>query len=188
MKLFFFDLETTGANPAKHGIHQISGEIIINDTVKEFFNYNVKPNPKAIIENEALAIANVTREELLDYTPMGEVHKDLVNMLSKYVDRYNKYDKFHLVGFNNASFDNNFFRGFFLQNNDNYFGSWFWSDTIDVMCLASYHLRKERHKLNNFQLSTVAEYLGIKVEEDKLHDAYYDIYLTKEIYKIVTKK
>ena len=25
MKLFFFDLETTGTNPGKHGIHQISG-------------------------------------------------------------------------------------------------------------------------------------------------------------------
>lgn len=29
MKLFFFDLETTGTNPGKHGIHQISGQIVI---------------------------------------------------------------------------------------------------------------------------------------------------------------
>ncbi len=188
MKLFFFDLETTGTNPAKHGIHQISGEIVINDIVKESFNFNVRPNPKAIIEDEALAIANVSKEDVQNYTPMEEVHKELINMLSKYVDRYNKYDKFHLVGFNNASFDNNFFRGFFLQNNDKYFGSWFWSDTIDVMCLASNYLKSERHKLKNFQLSTVAQHLGITVEEDKLHDAYYDIYLTKEIYNIVTNK
>jgi DNA polymerase-3 subunit epsilon len=26
MKLLFFDLETTGVNPGKNGIHQISGE------------------------------------------------------------------------------------------------------------------------------------------------------------------
>ena len=29
MKLLFFDLETTGTNPGKHGIHQISGQIVI---------------------------------------------------------------------------------------------------------------------------------------------------------------
>lgn len=29
MKLVFFDLETTGTNPGKHGIHQISGQIVM---------------------------------------------------------------------------------------------------------------------------------------------------------------
>ena len=29
MKLLFFDLETTGTNPGKNGIHQISGMIEI---------------------------------------------------------------------------------------------------------------------------------------------------------------
>lgn len=33
MKLLFFDLETTGTNPEKHGIHQISGEIPLHDCV-----------------------------------------------------------------------------------------------------------------------------------------------------------
>lgn len=31
MKLLFFDLETTGTNPARHGIHQISGIVEIDD-------------------------------------------------------------------------------------------------------------------------------------------------------------
>lgn len=35
MKLLFFDLETTGTNPGKHGIHQISGQIVIDGIVKE---------------------------------------------------------------------------------------------------------------------------------------------------------
>lgn len=39
----------------------------------------------------------------------------------------------------------------------------------------------------NFKLSTVAATLGIKVEEDKLHDAMYDIYLTKAIFDIVCR-
>ena len=34
MKLLLFDLETTGTDSIKNGIHQISGKIIINGEVK----------------------------------------------------------------------------------------------------------------------------------------------------------
>lgn len=34
MKLLFFDIETTGTNPAKNGIHQISGTIEIDGVEK----------------------------------------------------------------------------------------------------------------------------------------------------------
>ncbi len=53
------------------------------------------------------------------------------------------------------------------------------------MVLASNKLKNERHKLENFKLSTVAKYLGVNVDETKLHDAYYDIYLTKEVYRLI---
>lgn len=35
---------------------------------------------------------------------------------------------------------------------------------------------------------TVAKELGIVIEEEKLHDAQYDNYLTYEIYKVVTEQ
>jgi DNA polymerase-3 subunit epsilon len=108
-------------------------------------------------------------------------------MLGKYVDKFNKKDKFFLVGYNNAAFDNLFLRGFFLQNKNNYFGSWFWSSSLDVMVLATLFLAEKRADMENFKLSTVATTLGIKVEEEKLHDASYDIYLTKSIFNIITK-
>ena len=187
MKLFFYDLETTGLNPGKNGIHQISGMIVIDGEVKEKFDFKVQPNPKAIIEDESLAIAGVTREQVLAYEPMTSVFQKLVAMLGKYVNKFNKKDKFFLVGYNNASFDNNFFRGFFLQNGDEYFGSWFWSNSFDVMVLATPYLASRRADMANFKLRTVADTLGIKVEEDKLHDAMYDIYLTKAIFDIVCK-
>ena len=185
MKLMFFDLETTGVNPGKNGIHQISGMIEIDGVEKERFDFHVQPNPKAIIEEQALSVAGVTREQVLNYPPMGEVHNELVAMLGKYVDKFNKKDKFFLVGYNNASFDNQFLRGFFLQNGDNYFGSWLWSNSIDVMVLASQHLATCRHDMENFKLATVAKFMGINVNDEALHDAYYDIYLTREIYKLL---
>lgn len=129
MKLLFFDLETTGTNPGRNGIHQISGQVVIDGIVKESFDFHVQPNPKAAIEDEALAVAGVTREQIAKYPAMGTVYRQFVAMLGKYVDKYNSKDKFFLVGYNNAAFDNQFLRGFFLQNNDKFFGSWFWANS-----------------------------------------------------------
>lgn len=186
-KILFFDLETTGLNPGKHGIHQISGEIVINGKSVESFDFHVRPNEKAVIEDEALKIAGVTRDQVLAYTPMTDVYWKFVNMLAKHVDKFNQKDKFFLAGYNNAAFDNQFLRGFFLQNGDKYFGSWFWSNTIDVMVLATQHLLSERSQLENFKLATVARYFGIDVTEEGLHDALYDIRLTRAIYEYVAR-
>jgi DNA polymerase-3 subunit epsilon len=185
MKLLFFDLETTGTNPGKNGIHQISGEIVINGETKERFDFKVQPNPKCLIEQQALDVAGVTREQVLAYPPMIEVYNQFVAMLGRYVDKYKKTDKFFLVGYNNAAFDNQFLRGFFLQNGDTYFGSWFWSNSIDVMVLASARLADRRPEMKDFKLATVAKFLGVNVDENSLHDADYDIFLTKSIYDIV---
>ena len=82
---------------------------------------------------------------------MHEVYLEFVNMLSKYVDKYNKDDKFFLVGYNNASFDNSFLKAFFVQNGDSFFYSWFWVNSIDVMVLATQHLMMKRHLMKDFK-------------------------------------
>ena len=149
MKIFFFDLETTGIKYWRNGIHQISGQIVIDGKTKEY--------------------------------------NQLIKLLSKYIDKYDKTDKFFLAGYNNASFDNHFLKAFFVQNGDNYFYSWFWVNSIDVMVLASQYLMAERSKMKDFKQETVAKALGIPIESVKLHDATYDIELTKAIWDIITK-
>ncbi len=186
MKLLFFDIETTGVNFWQHGIHQISGCIEIDGEVKEYFDFKVAPNPKAKIEQEALDVGGVTLEQIQKYMPMKEIHKHFGFMLNKYVDKFDKKDKFFLVGYNNASFDNQFLRAWFVQNDDKYFGSWFWSSSLDVMVLATQKLLSSRSKMIDFKLKTVAKQLGIEVDEESLHDAKYDIDLTRQIYQIVT--
>lgn len=185
-KLFFYDLETTGVQFWKNGIHQISGAICIDGEIKEKFNFKVCPHEKAIIDENALQIANVTKEQILEYPKIDIIYQKLIDILSKYCDKYNKKDKFHLVGYNNNAFDNHFLRAFFVQNNDNYFGSWFWADSIDCYVLASNILRKERANLVDFKQKTVAKYLGIDIDEHKLHDAEYDIQICMEIFKKIS--
>lgn len=188
MKILFFDLETTGVLPNKHGIHQISGEIVVNGETKETFDFKVRPNPKAEITKEALDIAGVTEEQIMLYPSMEVVFSQFISMLDKYVDRFDKKDKFFLAGYNNASFDNQFLRGWFLQNGDKYFGSWFWSNSIDVMVLATPYLASKRHDMEDFKQGTVAKTLGINVDDSKLHDALYDIKICKQIFNIITER
>lgn len=83
MKLLFFDLETTGTLVNKHGIHQISGAVVIDGEIKEKFNLHVQPNPQAIIEPAALEVGGVTEAQIKAYPPMGEIYKQFVDMLSK---------------------------------------------------------------------------------------------------------
>lgn len=83
MKIVFFDLETTGTLVNKHGIHQISGEIVVDGEVKETFDFHVQPNPRAEITQDALDVAGVTKEQILAYPAMGVVYGQFTAMLSK---------------------------------------------------------------------------------------------------------
>lgn len=188
MKLFFFDLETTGTLVHRHGIHQISGKIVIDGEEKESFDFHVQPNPLAQIEPKALEVGGVTEEQIKAYPPMREIYCKIIQILSKYVDKYDRKDKFYLVGYNIASFDNPFFRAFFVQNGDLYFGSWFWPNCLDVYVLATPYLADRRTEMKDFKQGTVAKALGITVDDEKLHDALYDIEICKAIYGIVCGK
>ena len=188
MKLFIFDLETTGTDSVKNGIHQISGKIIINGEVKETFDFKVRPKEGAVYEEKALEVGNVTKEQLEAYPAMPQVYTQVIAMLNKYVSRYDKSDKFFLVGYNNAHFDNQFFRQWFIDNGDKYFGSYFWSNSLDCMVLATPFLADRRHLMIDFKQSTVAQALGIVIETEKLHDASYDIELSHAIYDKVCGK
>ncbi len=39
--------------------------------------------------------------------------------------------------------------------------------------------------MNDFKLKTVGRCAGIEVDESKIHNAIYDIRITRELYKIV---
>lgn len=144
----------------------------------ERFDIRLAPNPAATIEQEALDVAGVTLEQVQSYQPMEDGYRQLVGILSKYV---NKFDK-------NAGFDNSFLRALFQQCGDKYFGSWFYPNCMDVYVMVTPFLMGVRNDMENFKLMTVARTMGIEIDENKLHDATYDIELTRDIfYKIINK-
>lgn len=182
-KIMWLDLETTGTNPAKHGIHQIAGMVEINGEIVEKFDIKLQPNPKALIDPAALEAGKVTEEQIKAYQSFYSGYMEFQTICAKYVDKFNKHDKFHLAGYNTQAFDGQFLRGLFLQNDDNYYGSFFWSASIDVMCIAAWQLSYNRPFMKDFKLMTVAKMMGVIVDESKLHDAFYDIDITRQLFE-----
>lgn len=184
----FFDVETTGVDFRRHSIHQLAGCVEVDGVVDSYFNYDVAPHPKAEITPEAMAISGRTEEQIRKFPPMGVVHKQFLTYLGKYINKFDRQDKAYLVGFNNRYFDDSFLRKMFELCGDTYFNSWFWSDTLDTMVLASEYLIGRRDQMKNFKLGTVAQELGIEVNPDSLHDSKYDVDITRAVYRIVTGK
>jgi DNA polymerase-3 subunit epsilon len=188
IKRVFIDTETTGLDGETNGIHQISGMIEINGKVVDDFNYFVRPFEEDFITSDALKTSHVTRDMILSYPEPKEIHADLVKKLGKHCNKYKKWDKYFLMAYN-GPFDHQHLRAWFKKNEDNYFGSWFFVPDFCVMRYALAMLQNERAKLENFKLSTVAEYLGIAEKDDpRYHDAKFDVEVTRKMYHLIEER
>lgn len=192
MKIFAFDVETTGLDSQKNGIHQLTFKIIVKGVVVEAQNWRIQPLPGTMCSPEALRMAGYQSVEQFkkasaDWMGHQAALNQLKTILARYVDTYNKQDKFIMAGYNCQAFDGQFLRAFFAAAGDNYFGSWFWPNTLDAFVLATPVLAHKRHLLKNFKLETVARELGFDVDSSKTHDAEYDLditlYVLDECYK-----
>ena len=185
MKLAFIDMETTGTNHLIHTIWNFAAVFQTPGHEPEAFSFRCSPVPGAILDPKSLELGGVSKEELLQYEPPKSCLLSLRDVMGKYVDPYNKLDKFYFLAYN-SPFDMNFLREWFRQLEDSYFGSWFWFPDICIMRKAAHSLIGQRHRLSNFQLLTVAKHLGLEVDEKEAHDALYDVELAREIYTKIT--
>lgn len=187
MKLIYIDTETGGPNPRECCLLQLSGAIEIDNQIKEKFNMFMRPFPNdPPITEEATNKHKITADIIAanpdKFIDPETAFANFKQLLQKYVDPFNKKDKFHFVGYNCQSFDDPVLRTFFSRNKDNYYGSWFWYPTIDVMQLYAAEWISYRHDMKNFQLMTVAKSAGIKIDESRLHDGLYDVQITRELF------
>lgn len=186
MKIIFFDTETTGLDPKVNGIHQLAGEIAIGDEVFEKFDFRIKPFKGCKIDPKALEISNTKALDLKKYEKESQIYFLLYEILERHLDYKDKKDKFFLAGWRVPEFDVKFLQAFYERNTQgNIFKSYFWSNPIDIKVLATQYLIDKRQEMESFSLVSVAKYLGVEVNESKLHSAAYDAYLSRKIYEIV---
>ena len=188
IKKLFYDVETVGLDYRKHSIVQLSGFIEIDGKIVEHFDFKIRPHPKSHIDEEALKVNRKTIEEIQKYEVHEKQFKKFNRLLDSYCDKYNKEDKIYLIGYNNTKFDDFFLRKYFELNGNQFFNSYFYSNSLDVMVLASEYLLDRRSMMPSFKLFRVAKELGIYLVESNFHDSKYDVKITKMIYDIVTKK
>ena len=82
---------------------------------------NLSPNSE--VTDEALAIQNRTREEVETFEDEEIIFQKFIAILDKYIDKYDKNDKFILAGYN-INFDKEVLNRFFRRNKNNFFFSY----------------------------------------------------------------
>jgi DNA polymerase-3 subunit alpha len=166
----FLDVETTGTNPTRNDIIQLAAIIVI-DGVRQLktFNQHCQPMDWATIEDEALNVNGITRDQLLTF-------QSLPMMLEKFVSfvKDATSEKLIMAGYC-VSFDRSFVSSSFHKiGKDDLFRSLFKPDIHDVHKRAK--AAKEQLGIKSLKLVNVAAVLGIEL--DNAHDALADINAT----------
>lgn len=183
MKVLFFDTETTGLDPVKNDIIQLSGIVEIDGEVKEEFNFFSQPFSYENVSQEALDIHGISIDTIRGFPKPESLRIRLIKIMGKYVNRYNKKDKFFPAGMN-MGFDSGFLSKNFQKSNDSFFFSWFWGHALDLYELAVILKYKGILDTENLKLETIAEYFRVEL---KAHDAMSDIRATREIIHIILR-
>ena len=176
MKILFFDVETTGLDAKKQDIIQIAGIVEIDGEVKEEFNFTCQPFSYENISKEALEVHGMDIEQLKTFQTPQEMYKKLTKIFDKYINRYNKLDKFIPAG-QNVNFDIGFLIEFFKKNGNPYCMAYIDYHKLDLMALTMALHLNGKEQFENFRLETVANKWGI---EFSAHDAMSDIRATRQ--------
>lgn len=183
-KILFIDTETTGLDPHKNGIIQVSGIIEIDGDIKEEFNIKCQPMTGDAVDAKALEVTGTTHEMIQSYISGADGYRRLVSIFDKYVSKFDKNDKFQVVGYN-VRYDMEMLKSWFDKNGNPYMGSYMTWQPFDVMSVC--HMLKYMGVLNlpNYKLSTLCEHFGITI---KAHDAMSDITATRELSRVLLSR
>jgi DNA polymerase-3 subunit epsilon len=179
-KLLFIDTETTSSDRHKCGVWQIGGVVECGKRIEEFlFECDIYEGDE--ISPSAFEVNGMSEEKIAKLPDPDKTYEQFIQLLNKYVDKFDKKDKFTVVAYG-AEFDEEVLRHWFEKNDDDYFGSWTWHPWLCMMQQSAFFYQNERQEIQNFKLVTVANYLGVKIQEDKFHNALYDAQIARKIY------
>ena len=179
-KIFYFDVETTGLDCIKNDIIQLAGIIEIDGEIKEEIEFKCQPTSYENISQEALNVHGFNLDTIKGFPDHKECYDYLLTIFDKYINKYDKQDKFIPAGYN-VNFDVGFLFEYFKKHGNPYCGAYLDYHKLDPMPVLLMLDLKGTLKLKGFKLTEVCDQLGIKL--DKAHDALSDIRSTRELCK-----
>lgn len=185
-KIIFIDTETGGVNAEKSALIQLSGIIEVDGTEKEKFNFYIKPFENSEVNEKALEVQGRTLEELgtEKYIDESIIYKKFLEILDKYIDKYDKNDKFIVAGYN-VKFDIDILKALFERNNNKFLFSYFNSSMLDPLySVRLLQVAGMLPVLENNKLETWCKYFNIEL---KAHDSLQDITATKKLIEKLVK-
>jgi DNA polymerase-3 subunit epsilon len=184
MKLLFCDTETGGLDPKTNPLLQVSLIVDITGKDPQEFDLRLRPHSAAVIDPKALQINNLDPERLHDPDRLthDEAYRKLKSIFLTYIDRYDRADKFYLVG-QNVHFDYGFLLELWNRNGDGYLGSFVHYHKIDLIALTA-ALRlvgklPTDGRLPSMKLEALCSYFQMPKQT---HDSMSDIRQTREIF------
>ena len=162
---------------------QLAGLIEVNGAIKERVNLFFRPGQGRIIEPRALEVNHREEAELKEFPHLAVGIAGLKKTFKKYIDQYDRTDKFVPAGFN-VDFDCDFLRDTFYQSGDKYgVGSWLFNCSIDVRSWVGLMICERKLRLENYKLVTICNHFGIDFKGGA-HDALADIEATRTLYAL----
>lgn len=186
MKLLHLDVETSSLDSYKGAILEVAAI----PSSGEPFHRHLQPHNGAIVEDKALSINGLSREELGNSSRLlpGAAFNEFLDFLGSLVDPFDKSDKLFFCAFN-APFDLRFIEQWFKRNGNRWFGSYFWRPPLCTYALSAFHLGAEWSKLPDHKLATIATRLDVRgPSEGGLHEALFDTWLSKGIYEKIKER
>lgn len=183
-KVLYMDEETTGTDPVKNDVIQLAAIVEINGKVMERFNMRCQPFDYDAISQEALDVNGLTVEQLRTFPEPIELYKALTGVMGKYIDKYDRTDKFTPAG-QRVGFDADFLKAFFEKCGDKYYGSWLNWRHVDLLAVVRFLRYAGVLEIENDKLETVAAHFGITFDA---HDAMADIETTRNLLWIIRHK
>lgn len=184
-KVLYFDTETTGLEAGKHEIVQLAGIVEIDGVIEKKFNIYMRPDNPDNVSPEALGIQEKTLEDVMAYPERKVGFEEFLAILNKYINCYNKLDKFIIAG-QNIRFDMGFLAALFKSQGHKYFGSYFGGEELDSRLLyIALMLAGRTDRLTRMRLTNICSALG--VELNNAHDALADIQATYDVLQIMLK-
>lgn len=189
LRFLWVDCETTGLDPVKNDIIQLSGILEIPGGYAEEFDFKIAPINWGDITKEALDCNGMTLVQLKTYSPASKIHLQFKKMLFNWVNPFDPKDKLILCG-QNVLFDNNFIDQFCRKQGDKFWMSCVTSGTFDLRTLSvAYEIFLNKKIFKSYSLSNICKVLN--VELINAHNALSDIKATREcclkIWNIITK-